>query len=463
MTSTIEVLASALDSLSTAIRSGPIGENTFSTHWGWNNAAIDKEDLASVASRLARDIRYHEPSENINKLIDKYIVQLARLQADTVPNLYNGHSNQSVPAIMCTILAMRDRLAPYFGGFNGIDPTLDATKIARKYTKIQAKLEEFEPSIERLESSVSAITIGAENAHKILELLKEVDGIRTETAQSKGDIISRKNDVATILSDAVVQKEELSSILEIIQSKADILIADTNKQVNAIESVVNKKIEATDGEIQKGIEKLRNENVQLKSEIEKNLISSRKLIEQAHNALQEATTTGLAGSFQTRASRLRLTMVFWVVLLIVSLYTCLDYGSTRAAALTERLNANSLTIEHIWVNLLLSVMMLGGPIWLAWISSKQIGYLFRLSEDYQYKAALAKAYEGYRKEAATIDKEFVKHIFKSAMQTLDQAPLRHIETNVHGSPWTELFTRFIAKKANQENQMQPPAASKSQD
>ncbi|MNV99006.1 hypothetical protein D3C71_1943230 [compost metagenome] len=77
--------------------------------------------------------------------------------------------------------------------------------------------------------------------------------------------------------------------------------------------------------------------------------------------------------------------------------------------------------------------------WFAWVSTKQIGQRFRLAEDYGFKASVAKAYEGYRKEAARIDEAFEAKLFSIALTRLDEAPLRTVEAETPGSPWHELF------------------------
>ncbi|MBK9320151.1 MAG: hypothetical protein IPM91_16035 [Bacteroidetes bacterium] len=104
-------------------------------------------------------------------------------------------------------------------------------------------------------------------------------------------------------------------------------------------------------------------------------------------------------------------------------------------------------VRYIWVQIFLSILSLGAPIWLAWIATKQIGQRFKLSEDYAYKASVAKAYEGYRREAAKLDENLELRLFSSALTRLEEAPLRLIETEHHGSPWHELITSPQFKKA----------------
>lgn len=52
----------------------------------------------------------------------------------------------------------------------------------------------------------------------------------------------------------------------------------------------------------------------------------------------------------------------------------------------------------------------------------------------------AKAYEGYRKEAARLDEAFEARLFSSALSRLEEAPLRLVENTTHGSPWHELIS-----------------------
>ena len=60
---------------------------------------------------------------------------------------------------------------------------------------------------------------------------------------------------------------------------------------------------------------------------------------------------------------------------------------------------------------------------------------------------MAKAYEGYRKEAARIDPQFEARLFGSALTRLDEAPLRLVEIGSHGSPWHELATSDGVRRA----------------
>lgn len=106
--------------------------------------------------------------------------------------------------------------------------------------------------------------------------------------------------------------------------------------------------------------------------------------------------------------------------------------------------------SSIWIDLLLALLSVGGSVWFAWISTKQIGQRFRLAEDYGYKASISKAYEGYRREAeelSGIDPTFQSRLFASALSRLEELPLRLVESSTHGSPWHELLSSDVVRDA----------------
>jgi hypothetical protein len=62
-----------------------------------------------------------------------------------------------------------------------------------------------------------------------------------------------------------------------------------------------------------------------------------------------------------------------------------------------------------------------------------------LTEDYAYKASLAKAYQSFRDQARELDPEFSARLFSSALTHLDQSPVRFLDVAVPGSPLQELL------------------------
>ena len=97
----------------------------------------------------------------------------------------------------------------------------------------------------------------------------------------------------------------------------------------------------------------------------------------------------------------------------------------------------------------------GAPLWFAWLASKQIGQRFKLAEDYAFKASVAKAYEGYKTEAARLDKDFEARLFSSALTRLEEAPLRFMNNTEHSSPVHEMIKLCTPAKTQQTESKQP--------
>jgi hypothetical protein len=144
-------------------------------------------------------------------------------------------------------------------------------------------------------------------------------------------------------------------------------------------------------------------------------------------------------------------MWIWVIGLILALVVGANIGSTQlhelAKAITDSTSRNNNQVGSVWIEMILTILSIGAPVWFAWVATKQIGQRFRLAEDYGYKASIATAYEGYRREAELLDPAFQHRLFSSALTRLDEVPLRLVETDTHGSPFHELASSSVVRQA----------------
>jgi hypothetical protein len=165
-----------------------------------------------------------------------------------------------------------------------------------------------------------------------------------------------------------------------------------------------------------------------------------KLLDNCGDAYRAATTKGLGEAFQKRADDLGRSMWIWVVGLMIALCIGASLGIQRVEKIQEHINAGTQP-GSVGLYVGLALFSIAAPVWFAWIATKQIGQRFRLSEDYGFKASVAKAYEGYRREAAKLDDSFVSRLFGTTLDRIDEAPLRYVESENHGSPLHELLSR----------------------
>lgn len=303
--------------------------------------------------------------------------------------MYNGNAGQATPAYVMTLSMLRAELLPALGWQVVHDAKALPANLARRARAATAQLDQLTPKIETLTEKIGQI----ESAHAVAENLP-ID--LQELAEAR-DKLSKAAAEAAVSAEKVKEARESSS-------------SELDKMKRAYEEAA-------------------------------------KLVKQCEAAYHITTTKGLAGAFDQRAGKLAWSMWTWVGGLIVALVLGSMIGAHRLEVLSVALQAPSPNWGGVAIQGVLSLLSVGAPLWFAWLATKQIGQRFRLAEDYAFKASVAKAYEGYRKEAARIDPQFEARLFGSALTRLDEAPLRLVEIGSHGSPWHELATSDGVRRA----------------
>ncbi len=181
--------------------------------------------------------------------------------------------------------------------------------------------------------------------------------------------------------------------------------------------------------------------VNLKDELEQNVITQGKLFQEFENYRQkvsdilgDSNRVGMAGSFATRKDELNLSIKVWERVFVGSL-VCLIFMAVFVIS-------PSLS-EQRWDDLLVRMPLTAPIIWLGWFAAKQYGYNIRLSEDYAYKAASAMAFEGFKRETLDESLDMRASLLKTAIKNLGENPIRIYDgKGNHASPVQELFEKI---------------------
>jgi hypothetical protein len=192
---------------------------------------------------------------------------------------------------------------------------------------------------------------------------------------------------------------------------------------------------------------IREDAAKIDGKLKETAEEAKAVLARCESAYSASTSVGLAAAFSDRSKSLSKSMWIWVGGLVLALGAGSFFGSTQLHALADLLKLPTASTSVIVLNLLLSLFSVGAPVWFAWLATKQIGQRFRLAEDYAFKASISQAYEGYRREAARIDKDMEARLLASALTRLDELPLRLVEGESHGSPWHELASSDLVKEA----------------
>ena len=261
-----------------------------------------------------------------------------------------------------------------------------------------------------------------------------------------------------------------------IHGEINTLSSKLNNETKAFEDVHNMLSEITEAhnaaielpDTLESLKKARNEAQSLRDEVEdsanilgefadsaskhEKYIAQRQeeienILKQCSEALLASTGVGLAKAFSARAKALMKQSWIWLGVLVVSLASVVGLGLWRTSEILGMLKETGIDSSLVALNMLMSLFIVAAPMWLAWIAAKRVAHLFRLVEDYEFKAAVSTSYEGYRREANKFDDSgFAEKVLGSALTRFDEPPLRFVETKDEGHPLLEMMERLFSAK-----------------
>lgn len=396
MHSVLEEAKKSLDALAKAMAVVGTDDRPFNIIWGWNCLALNLQDLVDMAIDLSDYIdKYgvNDPDEDLAERIGSIPKNIEAFKTHTLPHFWGGNNGTAGPLYINLIDWVKTTLAPLSSWEVLQDNKILPAQLTRRLRSIQAELDEIAPKTQGLQAHIKTIedaTAAAESLPVDMKSLKEakikVDKFSTDSAELYGKIDTYLNDSASHIKTMQAQAEEANS-----------------------------------------------------------------LVRQCEEAYRVTTSTGLAAAFDERAKKLYRNLGYWVggllAALVIGGVIGADRFETMSAFLTKAGTGKGFHWGLIWMEFVLSVIGLAAPIWFAWLATKQIRQYFVLAEDYSFKASVAKAYEGYRREASRIDSALEARLFSSALTRLEEAPLRLMENDLHASPWQEFFSSPAFHKA----------------
>lgn len=320
--------------------------------------------------------------------VDDYIVRLERVRDNLVPYFVNNING--LPQLVSSFVITMDGLRRILDSVFAMSNPVRVREVSRKLSVMESRLQDLGPRLEGIDDKVLTIESAYDAADQLPENLNYLRNAR--------------KDVDVIVDGLKIDQDKIRGF------KRD--SEDIFKNLKLIDE------------------------------------SASDVLSRCEKAYSAATSVGLALAFEERSKLLSKSMWYWVLGLVVSLCAGWCFGRSQIHSLLGVVNSQNSSVFVIFVNILLSVMSIGAPIWFAWLATKQIGQRFRLAEDYAFKASISRAYEGYRREAARIGgSDMEEKLLASALTRLDELPLRLVETPSYGSPWHELFSSGAVKKA----------------
>ena len=164
-----------------------------------------------------------------------------------------------------------------------------------------------------------------------------------------------------------------------------------------------------------------------------------------------STTIGLAGAFNQKAQASKTRENIWIGVLVVALSAAGAIAFLRYNNISEMVS-QQVDVRYVVVSMLIAIFGVSAPLWLAWVATRMLSRNFAVTEDYSYKASLAKAYVGFREEAKDMDEIFQQRLFAAAITQLDASPVRLLGGSSHpASPLQDLMQQpFIQELLKDE-------------
>ncbi|HBU6575218.1 TPA: hypothetical protein MC588_004733 [Citrobacter amalonaticus] len=370
---------------------------------------LHKEDIVELPKTLSDRINQMQefsPSSDDIAVIDALIYTLDQSQQN-INHINNGNAavqQTAIPSYFISMLYISHRINELFSFERLKDRSLLPKHILRRLELYNSNISAIEIQTGNVEEKIKTINEAYDAAENLPTTVKMLRETNDEVKNVHNSAVEHCRDINVMLKET----EENSKIVE--EAKQEILALKENATEDA-KNYLQSLCEEAQGYINK-----------------------------CEEAFRTTTSKGLAGAFQDKAEKLNLSIRWWVGGLIGALVAGAAVGYTRLHALEAYLSNPDSSGIKLTIQLLLSILSVGAPLWFAWLATKQIGQRFRLAEDYEFKASVSKAYEGYRREAVQLDSDFTQRLFGNALSRLEEPPLRFVEETTHSSPIMEMLS-----------------------
>lgn len=327
---------------------------------------------------------------------------------------------------------------------------------------IQAGQYNFLPSL------VTALNQVASGLHTLLassksdEVREHIASLGTELSEKLALIDTAQSelkDKVDALKDASTAADDITAKTEAVQENHDSAVATlkeiTTTQTKAAEilETIKQDEEATTelkdaaAAIQKLNSDLAKKLAEQSETLDKLQQESQKQSELITNLLPEGASAGLASAFGARVRRLEGAKWMWMGIFILTILLLAGFA-------WQVVQIPQVNTEQVWIHVLRRLPLASPLIWLAWFSAIQYGNTLRVQEDYAFKEATSKAFEGYRshmEHLASVDlKEGNTAMTMLAAKTIEilgHEPLRILAKSERDVSPTRALAELLSAKA----------------
>lgn len=337
----------------------------------------------------------------------------------------------SLPALVAQAKQIE---ALQFNHLSGFTANLVAALSAVHTLAVFSKREDLESAAASLSTELAQALGLVQTAQRELSQKKKLLQETEAAAERIGEIDSTTAELHTQIQkrlEAVIEAEEKT-----IESKEG--TADAAAEVAALKEEAAALLATTKG--------LKTRIDEILSSATTTIQTTKQQQELIASLLPRAASAGLAAAFATRGRSLELTKWAFVGVFVVSLVIL----GVMAWKFPQLRLPDGMTY---WQHLLYRLPMAAPLVWLAWFSAVQYGNTVRVQEDYAFKEATSKAFQGYRdhmEHLAEVDSEeggkALNLLASKTIEILAREPLRIFDkTHEDASPASKMAGLFSGK------------------
>lgn len=309
---------------------------------------------------------------------------------------------------------------------DGINIEADIGSAHAALSELNEKIKFLEPVVRELEGSLDSIQELHSTAETTLAAQRVMQG---QGATILADLEKAKTSAlasAEVLSKYEANAKNEQDIINSLARKAN----KTDQQIKNLMAEIQGKTSLIDAVLARAT-----------SAAEENEKQQREIA----RTLEAASKYGMAVSFKERKDELRFPMLLWGGVFILAIAALFTTGVLYI--LPEIKEGNAIN----GLELLIRIPLVAPLVWLGWVAAKQYGYVARIREDYSFKYASALAFEGYKKEALSVDPDMLRDLLSVATKNMAFNPLRiYSSEGSDESPFHDLLSRIFRCRMKHE-------------
>lgn len=228
--------------------------------------------------------------------------------------------------------------------------------------------------------------------------------------------LEKQGEIAALVPEAQTKVNEIEAKLahiKEISSKSAALekeVEDYQSSFDAFQKSIDAKISAH-GKFEENLKQAESRNAEREASID-------KLIDQADTMIRGATTAGLSSSLdETRLAyekKLKVTQIWFLGSVVVLLVCILPIAAQLIPGPWQywfSVPTGTADNARMWLSALGKIILVLPATWATAFFAGNYAELFHLAKEYAHKAAMAKAVDGFKREAPKYEEEIVASVF----------------------------------------------------